>query len=774
MQKALLIGVLGLFTLPLLAETQTGYVRTIGRNGKPGQPISGVMVRAEGPANMVMSDTNGQFALLLNDLGRDDAFKLTTVKKSNYELLDKDLIGRECGFTPVPMEIVLVNLSEMQAEKAAMAERFEQKYAETYQKKVAELQAQLEAQQVTIEEAQKRQEELDQALEKMLGQIETLVDRYVRTDYDRLDSLDQVINAHIEQGEFDEAERLIRSKGSVEERLAALKESKEVQRQLEEAQRKLAAANDKKLESLKRDLNLLIDIAEAHLRPDSAYLYLRQLVEVDPDDLKSWDRLLETVTELQFVEEARVDFQRALDYMQTRPNPDTLLIAGWYDLMTFLEDNNELYYYKKRLELLQSYYKEEDYDIGICLRSIAHIEYDTNGESKEFQNYFEQAKSTFEKCLEKDSIDYASMYGLHSMYFFFHHFDFTKEDSCFYWNKAFEDVEKGMTYILKNEVSDSIPLTMPILIDMLCMYSNFQAFCDSNYIVPLLKLEEYATIILERYAHTYLDTLQCIEKMVRVAKYLPEENSAFYYNRAFSILEKNPPSSKNLDVYDYLIYIYNDIENYEKTKMYQEERLQYCKQIYGTNNLHTLEAYDDLTFTYSRLNDSIKLVDAYENIINISKHLPLTDTRKEDIADIYESLGNLHTDTLKALQAYENARDMYQGISTRLSAINCALLCNTIGEFYYMLNDIDKALENYNQALLIIQNMRSVLKSDWNNTIKPWIGGMHFRVGNFYEQKKDYKSAIDNYKKALKIFKEVHDAEHAEKTEEALARLKKK
>ena len=171
----------------------------------------------------------------MNDLGRDDAFKLTTIKKSNYELLDKDLIGRECGFTLVPMEIVLVNLSEMQAEKAAMAERFEQKYAETYQKKVAELQAQLDAQQITIDEAQKRQEDLDQALEKMLGQIETLVDRYVRTDYDRLYSLDQVINAHIEQGEFDEAERLIRSKGSVEERLAALKESKDVQRQLEEA-----------------------------------------------------------------------------------------------------------------------------------------------------------------------------------------------------------------------------------------------------------------------------------------------------------------------------------------------------------------------------------------------------------------------------------------------------------------------------------------------------------------------------------------------------------
>ena len=34
MQKALLIGVLGLFALPILAETQTGYVRTIGRNGK--------------------------------------------------------------------------------------------------------------------------------------------------------------------------------------------------------------------------------------------------------------------------------------------------------------------------------------------------------------------------------------------------------------------------------------------------------------------------------------------------------------------------------------------------------------------------------------------------------------------------------------------------------------------------------------------------------------------------------------------------------------------
>lgn len=63
-KEALIIGMLGIFSLPLMAETQKGYVRTIGRNGKPGKPLSGVMVRAEGPANMVMSDSEGQFSLL--------------------------------------------------------------------------------------------------------------------------------------------------------------------------------------------------------------------------------------------------------------------------------------------------------------------------------------------------------------------------------------------------------------------------------------------------------------------------------------------------------------------------------------------------------------------------------------------------------------------------------------------------------------------------------------------------------------------------------------
>ena len=66
--KKLICFILLLLSLaiqPLLAQTQNGYVKTLGRPEKKGKALDGVSIRVKGEHNPVLSDNDGTFSLLL-------------------------------------------------------------------------------------------------------------------------------------------------------------------------------------------------------------------------------------------------------------------------------------------------------------------------------------------------------------------------------------------------------------------------------------------------------------------------------------------------------------------------------------------------------------------------------------------------------------------------------------------------------------------------------------------------------------------------------------
>lgn len=77
-------------TVSVFGQVQPGKVRTIGRADKPGQPVSGVMIKSDGPSNMVLSGADGTFQLTFDGLKEGDAYRLTISSS-------------------VPVEICLVN-----------------------------------------------------------------------------------------------------------------------------------------------------------------------------------------------------------------------------------------------------------------------------------------------------------------------------------------------------------------------------------------------------------------------------------------------------------------------------------------------------------------------------------------------------------------------------------------------------------------------------------------------------------------------------------------
>ena len=274
-----------------LAQTQLGYVKTQGRPNKPGVPLANVTIRMKGLMNAVISGADGKFSVLFPGKKNGDAIFLASIIKTGYELIDSDMKRRPLVFnTNVPIEIVMVSSAELEANRKRISENAYRKAEENFQRKLKQLEQQKAESEITLEKYRQEYQELIDRYEKYKDLIAGMADRYARTDYDHLDSIDREINICIEEGELEKADSLIHTvfdPETVLERNRAAKE--EVQAKMRLAQEIIDKANADK-EALRRDSDyakrvmvLCDNLAEEYLlqnEPDKARDCLMQSLSI--------------------------------------------------------------------------------------------------------------------------------------------------------------------------------------------------------------------------------------------------------------------------------------------------------------------------------------------------------------------------------------------------------------------------------------------------------------------------------------------------------------
>ena len=203
--------------LTCFAQTQRGYVRTAGTARQKGKPLADVVVRTSGSTSSVQSDKSGFFTMAISGVKNEgDGFHITSVRKSGYELLDKDALKNAFIYSKsVPVEIVLISTTELIKTRQQIEERARKNATKRYEDKVKQLQKQLEKQKITIQEYAEKVHQLEKQMESFEGLIAAMADHYARTDYDKLDSLNAAINECIANGELQKADSLIDTKGNV-------------------------------------------------------------------------------------------------------------------------------------------------------------------------------------------------------------------------------------------------------------------------------------------------------------------------------------------------------------------------------------------------------------------------------------------------------------------------------------------------------------------------------------------------------------------------------
>lgn len=315
--KVLILFSLMITSSNLVAQTQQGMVKTRGKldsNGKviKGYGVADALVRT-GSGNTMRSRTDGYFSFAVKEW-----YTIEMVTKKGFALSDPDILGRKQLYqNNIPLYIVVESEEEQARERINMERRIRRTLGRQLALRERELDSLRELNTLTIAEYTKRAQELYDAQSKQENLIRDMVGRYLKTDYDMLDSLNRAISSYILQGELVKADSLIRTKGDLKSRIAKYEEHKNInieeENKLKERQKQLEKSKQLAEEELAR---LAYDCYEKHEyfklqhKHDSAAYYLDMRAQLDTTNLKWQFEVGEYVTGY------LTDFRRAQHYFE--------------------------------------------------------------------------------------------------------------------------------------------------------------------------------------------------------------------------------------------------------------------------------------------------------------------------------------------------------------------------------------------------------------------------------------------------------------------------
>lgn len=345
-----------------MAQTQQGYVKTLGRQNKKGVALGGVTVRVKGAHNAMQSKNDGTFSMQI----KGESYALQQVQKTGYELNDAGIIGRKYAYSSnVPLTVVMVSTAQLQADKQRIENNAFQTAEKNYKAKMAQLEKQKANNTITIEQYRQQIQDLQDKFEKYQSLIDGLADHYAHVDYDDLNEKEREINLCIEKGELERADQLLQQLG-VKQRIA------DIERRF--------AAGQRLMDEAKADMAAVMKQQEK----DAEHLY-----------------------QLYTIALAKFDNNKARSYIETRAELDTTnlryqLDAGNFNFETLSDYNHAQVYYQRIFRVVG----KDTYELAQAYSSMGGI-YGMLGRNKESKEYVQKAFNIIEGLYGKNHINYA-------------------------------------------------------------------------------------------------------------------------------------------------------------------------------------------------------------------------------------------------------------------------------------------------------------------------------------------------------------------------------
>ncbi len=377
-KSLLLMAVCCVVSIFSMAQTQYGYVKTVGKPWKKGEALSGVTVRASGGHNAVLSQNDGTFSLALPGKKPGEPFTLQQVSKKGFELNDKGLIGRKYAFSnSVPLTIVMISTEELQAEKLRIENNAYRVAEENYQAKVIQLEKQLNDNRITSEQYRIEIQQLQEKFEKYQSLIESMAEHYAHTDYDALSAKEAEVNLLIENGELEKADSLILTMFDPVDVIRRNKEAlARIEQSISDAQAVINQANAEMAAVIKKQ------------QKDAEYLY-----------------------QLYTIALGRFDNEKARFYIETRAQLDSTNVRWQIDAGEFLFEYLNLFDQAKSYFLnAESHADKESLEMTECWNDIGTV-YLVRGKFQKALQYFQQSLQLRQQLVPENSPQMATIYN---------------------------------------------------------------------------------------------------------------------------------------------------------------------------------------------------------------------------------------------------------------------------------------------------------------------------------------------------------------------------
>lgn len=431
MRRTLIIAIFAILCGSVLADMQTGYVRTIRRPGKKARYIDNVQISVKGITGSFRSRDNGKFQLELRPLNLKvgKPFSLSAVFKPGYALYDNNL---QRVFSPeTPIEIILKDLSKEAKDQERFARNMFKGSEARYKKKIASLDKQLKEGEITEDKYRRQLQEYQALFDKYQSRIDVIAKRYAGLDYENIDPLTEAINVALSNGDFQLADSLLNSSGSIDAQARKIIDARSAIDEKIQFGTRIVEEGEKEKETNRKDAERMAELSYAkcvsflnEFQTDSAAYYLELRAELMPEDAAVQN---EAGT---FIADYLADYGKALDYYNRalaisreqhgEEHPDVVKsynnIGSVYD--TRGESDRALEYYGKALKISQKINGEWHRDVATILNNMG-LTYSSLGDYPRALEYYEKSLMIRRKLLSDNHPDVAlSCNNIGSVYSF--------------------------------------------------------------------------------------------------------------------------------------------------------------------------------------------------------------------------------------------------------------------------------------------------------------------------------------------------------------------
>ena len=625
-QRATISLILFFLSISMLAQSQQGYVKTLGRPNQKGVALSGVSVRVKGGHNAVLSNADGTFQMPMAGKKNGDAYQLQQVQKQGYELNEHGTIGRQYAFSDkVPLTIVMVSTSQLQADKQRIENNAYRVAQKNYKAKLALLDKQKENNIISIELYRQQLQDLQDKFEKYQSLIDDLADHYAHVDYDELDVKEQEINASIEQGNLERADSLLHLLG--------------IQQRAEDIAQRIKAGQ-LLMDEAKRDQAVVLKQQEK----DANYLY-----------------------QLYTIALARFDNEKAIKYIVTRAEMDTANVEWQLNASSILKDMGlfkDAMKYNNRALL---HAKKHNYLVGTVLNNIGDL-YSEIDQYKDAIKYLEEAELWDIREYGKDNKVLITLYNNLGLAYE-HMDDFLKAKE--YYEKAYSLVLKfypegdKLTALLLNNLAglnsklDNKRQAVENLQHSLKLYrklfgeeckeiamvylnlGDFFAVRDDS--LALKYVQKSYNIYKKIFGEHHPDVARCYENMGAVYGHMEQSDLAIsYLNKAYQIHKDfyGETHTNIAGLYYLFSILYQDLGQYEMAHDYNRKALDIYISLFGENHSKVATCY----FGKAGIYLAQKKLDEAENVITkaLTMRLQIFGSSHPDVAACYACLCTIY------------------------------------------------------------------------------------------------------------------------------------